>query len=262
MTIQVFRVVRWSAGNPWKAIVGWALFGSVRLAVGIGVGGRPATAEDFRIGGAGRAEAMAAEGGLQQRAAERVLITAPGGTVLDATAADAAVRDVARRTPPPEVEAVGEPVASKDGTALRADVTLKGPEPEGRKHVAPLLAQTAEARAAHPGLRIEETGGPSISKGVERLRSEDPGVVALLSADPTSTVLAPRVAERLVARIRRPPVSLTPARSTSSGPWRTVCPPRNRPAPHHRRGHRQVPPPEGLRRTRRRRPHPCRRQGP
>lgn len=93
------RMARWSAGHPWRAIVCWLLFVVLCLDVGITVGGNPATTEDFRIGEAGRAEAMAAEGGLQQRPVERVLITArPGTGPLDLTAADAAAKDVADMT--------------------------------------------------------------------------------------------------------------------------------------------------------------------
>ncbi|WP_067462661.1 MMPL family transporter [Actinomadura macra] len=161
------RAARWSAGHPWSAIAGWFLFVALCLGVGIAVGGNPAVSADFRVGEAGRAEAMAAEGGLQQRPVERVMISGAGA--VDAAAQD--VGDRMRRMP--EVESVAAPVRSADGRVLRVDVTLKGPELEGRKHVEPLREQTARVQAAHPGLRVEETGGPSVSKGVEELRGKD-----------------------------------------------------------------------------------------
>jgi putative drug exporter of the RND superfamily len=169
------RMARWSAGHPWRAIVCWLLFVVLCLGVGIAVGGNPATTEDFRIGEAGRAEAMAAEGGLQQRPVERVLITArPGTGPLDLAAADAAAKDVADRMRGlPEVRSVAAPVHAANRTAVRVDVTMKGPELEGKKHVDALLAQTAEVQQANPGLRVEETGSPSISKGVDKLRGDD-----------------------------------------------------------------------------------------
>lgn len=168
-------MARWSAGHPWRAIAGWFLFVALCLGAGISLGGNAATSEDFRIGEAGRAEAMAAEGGLQQRPVERVLITAePGSGALDRAAAEEAAADAAARMRRlPEVASVSAPVSSADGTAVRVDVTLKGPELEGRKHVEPLIAQTAAVQAAHPGVRVEETGSPSISRGVEKLRGED-----------------------------------------------------------------------------------------
>ncbi|MYS05814.1 MMPL family transporter [Streptomyces sp. SID6041] len=175
MTNLPVRMARWSAGHPWRAIVGWFLFVALCLAAGISVGGNPATSEDFRIGEAGRAEAFAAEGGMQQRPLERVLISAaPGAGRLDPGAADAAARDIgARMRKLPEVLSVAPAVRAADGTAVRIDVTMKGAELDGKKHVDPLLAQTAEVQAAHPGLRVEEVGSPSIGKGVEKLRGDD-----------------------------------------------------------------------------------------
>jgi len=175
MTDLPVRVASWSAQRPWRAIAGWLFFVVLCLGVGIAVGGKPATTEDFRIGEAGRAEAMAAEGGLQQRPMERVLITAgPGGTRLDQATADAAARDVtARMRALAEVESVSAPVWSADSTAVRLDVTLKGPELDGKKHVGPPREQTAQVQAVYPGLRVEETGSPSISLGVGELRSKD-----------------------------------------------------------------------------------------
>ncbi|MYW05458.1 MMPL family transporter [Streptomyces sp. SID3343] len=169
------RVARWSAGHPWRAIAGWFLFVALCLGAGISVGTNAAVAEDFGVGEAGRAELMAIDGGLQQRPTERVLITAKSGAgPMDAAAADAAARDVANRMKAlPEVLSVAEPVRSADGRMLRVDVTMKGTELLGKEHVDPLQAQTAKVQAAHPGLRVAETGGPSISEDVQGQRGDD-----------------------------------------------------------------------------------------
>lgn len=50
---------------------------------------------------------------------------------------------------------------------------MRGAEFDGKKHVDALLAETAEVRAAHPGLLVEEVGSPSIGKGVDELRGDD-----------------------------------------------------------------------------------------
>ncbi|MFH8369631.1 MMPL family transporter [Streptomyces sp. NPDC018031] len=175
MTNFPVRMARWSARNPWRAITGWFLFVALCLGTGVAVGSNPATSEDFHIGEAGRAEAMATEGGLQQKPVEHVLISAkPDTGRLDRAAADAAARDViARMGRLPEVRSVGAPVGSADGRAIRVPVTLRGAELDGKKHVEPLRAQTAAVQDAYPGLRVEETGGPSISKGVEKQRGSD-----------------------------------------------------------------------------------------
>ncbi|MES9521994.1 MMPL family transporter [Streptomyces capoamus] len=169
------RMARWSAVHPWRGIVGWFVFVVLCLGIGMSVGTTAATTEDFRIGEAGRGEAIAAEGGLQQRPVEHVLITTkPGTGKLDIAAADSAAADVAARMSKlPEVLSVADPVRSAAGTAVRVTVTMRGPELAGKKHVDPLIEQTTAVQKAHPGLRVEETGSPSISKGVDELRGDD-----------------------------------------------------------------------------------------
>ncbi|MEU2235916.1 MMPL family transporter [Streptomyces vietnamensis] len=175
MTNPTVRMARHSARHPWRALIGWLLFVALCLGAGIALGARPATTEDYRIGEAGRAEALAAEGGLQQKPLERVLIrAAPGTGPLDRTEAEAAAREIgARMRQLPEVLSVADPVADARRTALRVDVTMKGAEFDGKQHVDALLAQTAEVRAAHPRLLVEEVGSPSIGKGVDKLRGDD-----------------------------------------------------------------------------------------
>ncbi|MFI7383988.1 MMPL family transporter [Streptomyces sp. NPDC049813] len=175
MTNYPVRMARWSAGHPWRAISGWFLFVVLCLGAGIAVGGTAATSADFGVGEAGRGEAIARDGGLEQRPVERVLIEHRDGRApLDRAAAGAAARDVsARMRALPEVRSVAAPVWSKDGTAVRVDVTMKGTELDGKKHVDPLRARTAAVQKAHPGLRVEETGGPTISQGVDKLRGSD-----------------------------------------------------------------------------------------
>ncbi|UFQ20387.1 MULTISPECIES: MMPL family transporter [Streptomyces] len=166
-------MARWSALHPWRAIVGWLVFVVLCLGGGIAVGLNSATSEDFRVGEAGRAEALAAEGGVQLRPTEQVLIRAASGP-LDEAAADAAVKDVtARMKALPEVASVAEPVRSADGRVLRVQVELNGSEQEDQEHVPPLQAQTEKVAQAHPGLVIEETGDASVSKGVSDQRGED-----------------------------------------------------------------------------------------
>ncbi|MFC4909159.1 MMPL family transporter [Actinomadura gamaensis] len=184
------RVARWSAHHPWRAIAGWILFVMVCLGVGISVGGHAATSEDYRVGEAGRAEAYAAQGGLQQKALERVLIAAKGDGRLDASRGAEIARDVRERMGRlPEVESVAAPVWSADGRAVRVDVTLKGPELDGRKHVAPLLAQTDEVRRANPDLAVDEAGSPSISKDVQGQRGKDLSQTELFALPVTLIVL-------------------------------------------------------------------------
>ncbi|MCP2343001.1 MMPL family transporter [Actinomadura rupiterrae] len=183
------RVARWSAHHPWRAIAGWVLFVMVCLGAGISVGGNAAKSEDYRVGEAGRAEAYAAQGGLQQKALERVLIQAKDGK-LDAARGAALAGDVRERMARlPEVESVAAPVWSADGRSVRVDVTLKGPELDGRKHVDPVLAQTEQVRKANPDLVVDEAGSPSISKDVQGQRGSDLSRTELFALPVTLIVL-------------------------------------------------------------------------
>lgn len=167
------RAARWSALNPWRAITGWLVFVVLCLSAGIAVGTHNATTEDYRVGEAGRAEAMASEGHLQRKPVEQVLVSARSGA-LDRQAAESAARAVAARMRKlPEVEGVAEPRTSGSGKVLMVQVTMRGPELDARKHVGPLRAQTAAVQKAHPDLLVEETGSPSISKGVDAQRGSD-----------------------------------------------------------------------------------------
>ncbi|WP_405700334.1 MMPL family transporter [Streptomyces sp. NBC_01383] len=173
MRMRPVRMARWSARHPWKAIVGWFVFVLLCLGAGITAGGNPATTEDFWVGEAGHAESMATDGGLQRRPTEHILIRAASGP-LDTAKATAAARDVtARMSALPEVAEVGPPVRSKDGTALRVAVVMKGAELDARKNVVPLLDASAKVAAGYPELIVEETGSPAISKGVNDQRGKD-----------------------------------------------------------------------------------------
>ncbi|MEU5882784.1 MMPL family transporter [Spirillospora sp. NPDC047279] len=183
------RMARWSAHHPWRAIAAWFLFVFVCLGLGIAVGGNAAQSADYRVGEAGRAEALQEQGGMERRPLERVLITAPG--TADHARTSAAARDVTGRMRAlPEVASVAPPVRSADGRSVRVDVTMKGTEQDGKKYVEPLLAQTAEVQKAHPDLRIDESGGPSISRDVQGQRGEDLSRTEMIALPVTLIVLA------------------------------------------------------------------------
>ncbi|MDQ1017712.1 MMPL family transporter [Streptomyces afghaniensis] len=168
------RVARWSARHPWRAIAGWLVFVALCLAVGSAVGTNSAKTADYRVGEAGRAEALAAEAHLERRAAEQVLISARSGGALDQGAARAAADDLSDRMRRlPDVAEVADPLLSGDRRTLMVEVALKGEERDAKDKVDALVAQTAAVQKSHPGLLLEETGSPSVSKGVDQQRSDD-----------------------------------------------------------------------------------------
>ncbi|GAA2060536.1 MMPL family transporter [Streptomyces albiaxialis] len=167
------RAARWSALHPWRAIGAWFLFVALCLGAGSAVGTHSATTEDFRIGEAGRAEAMAAEGGIQREPVEQVLVSARSGAPAGEEARAAAREAADRMRALPEVARVGAPARSADGKVIRVPVTMEAAELEASDHVGPLLDATAAVGKRHPGLRVEETGSASIGEGVDGQRDED-----------------------------------------------------------------------------------------
>ncbi|MER7028595.1 MULTISPECIES: MMPL family transporter [Streptomyces] len=167
------RVASWSAAHPARAVIGWCVFVALCLALGSAVGTRQAGDRDYWVGEAGRAEAIATEGGLQHKAAERIMITNRSGGPVGGAAHDAAQDVVARMKPLPQVLRVADPVRSENRRMLMVEVTVKGPRLEARRHLDPLLKQTAEVQRAHPDLRVEETGEASVSKGLDTSRADD-----------------------------------------------------------------------------------------
>ncbi|MFF4014344.1 MMPL family transporter [Streptomyces sp. NPDC001843] len=166
------RIACWSARHPWKAVVGWVLFVALCLGVGGGVGTHEATTADYRVGEAGRAEAMAAEGHLERLSAEQVLISARSGPLGD-RAASAARELTARMKRLPEVAGVAAPVRSSDGRVLMVEVSIRGEERDADDKVDALVAQTTATQKAHPELLLQETGSASTSKGVDQQRDDD-----------------------------------------------------------------------------------------
>lgn len=167
------RMARWSARHPWRAIVGWLVFVALCLGAGSAVGTNSARTADYRVGEAGRAETLAAEAGLERRATEQVLISARSGA-LDQGAARAAAKDLtARMKRLPEVAGVAAPLLSDDRAILMVEVALKGEERDAKDKVDAVTEQTAAVQSAHPGLLLQETGSPSVSKGVDQQRSDD-----------------------------------------------------------------------------------------
>ncbi|MGW5130676.1 MMPL family transporter [Streptomyces sp. NPDC004135] len=174
MNSWTVRVARLSARHPWRAIAGWLVFVVLCLGVGSAVGTNSAKTADYRVGEAGRAETLAAEAGLERRAVEQVLISARSGGALDEGAARAAADELSERMRRlPEVAGVAEPALSKDHRILLVEVALKGEERDAKDKVGALVAQTSAVQERHPALLLEETGSPSISKGVDRQRSDD-----------------------------------------------------------------------------------------
>nr|WP_221380073.1 MMPL family transporter [Actinoplanes polyasparticus] len=184
------RMARWSAEHPWRAIALWVVFVAVCFVGGNAAGLKEATATDDAIGEAGRAYVMIEEGGFADEPAEdNVLITARSGKLDNAAAQRAAADATTKLRTVTGVASVGKPVPANDGSALLLSITMAGDPETASDRVEPLRAATAEVQRAHPDLRVEQVGGPSIGKALDDTLGEDFKRAEILSLPVTLAIL-------------------------------------------------------------------------
>ncbi|GAB3521717.1 MMPL family transporter [Phytohabitans suffuscus] len=183
------RVARWSAEHPWRAIALWVVFVAVCFVGGNAAGLNEATDEDQAIGEAGRASVIEIHGDFENPAVENILITAPSGQ-LDRGAADAAAADaIARMRATAGVAKVDDAVPARDGSALLIGITMTGDPDTASDRLQPLEETTSALQRAHPQVRIEEVGGPSIGKALDDTLGADFKRAELLSLPVTLAIL-------------------------------------------------------------------------
>ncbi|GLH96151.1 MMPL family transporter [Phytohabitans aurantiacus] len=183
------RVARWSAEHPWRAIALWVVFVAVCFVGGSAAGLKEATDEDEAIGEAGRASVIEIAGNFDEFATENVLITAPSGQ-LDRAAADAAAADAVTRMKATEgVASVADPVQARDGSAVLVAITMTGDPDTASDRLAPLQATTTGLQQAHPDVRVEQVGGPSINKALDDTLGDDFKRAEMLSLPVTLLIL-------------------------------------------------------------------------
>ncbi|WP_089156978.1 MMPL family transporter [Micromonospora sp. NBS 11-29] len=183
------RLARWSAEHPWRAIALWVVFVAVCFVGGNTAGLNEATDADQAIGEFGRAELIVDSGGFHEPATENVLITARSGA-LDPAAAKAVAEDAAGRLRQVDgVASVGTPLPSRDGGALLLPITMSGDPETAGDRVQPLRDATATVQAAHPELRVEQVGGPSIDQALDDTLGKDFKRAELLSLPVTLAIL-------------------------------------------------------------------------
>jgi RND superfamily putative drug exporter len=93
------------------------------------------------------------------------------------------------RTALPEVAAVGEPVRSADGSAVRVPVTMAGDPDTARRAAGSLVAQTDAVQAAHPDVLVAQTGSASMSAGVDENLGQDLSRTEMISLPVTFVIL-------------------------------------------------------------------------
>jgi RND superfamily putative drug exporter len=167
----------------------WIVFVAVCFVGGNAAGLTEATDSDQAIGEAGRAGVIVSDGRFAAPPVDNVLITSRGGPLDPAAATDAATDAAARLRQVTGVASVGEPVTSRDGSALLLPVTMTGDRETASDRVGPLLDATAAVQAAHPGVRVEQVGGPSIGRALDDTLGRDFQRAELLSLPVTLAIL-------------------------------------------------------------------------
>jgi RND superfamily putative drug exporter len=170
-------------------VLGWIAF----VVVCVGIGGIAGTATqtdtDQAVGEWGRAERMIEAGHFDDPAVENVLITARSGR-LDADAASAAATEAAGRLHGlSQVASVSAPVTAPGGKAVLVRAAMTGAADDAGTNVQPLLDATAAVQAAHPDLRVEEVGGGTIDKALDKTYGEDFQRAEVLSLPVTLVIL-------------------------------------------------------------------------
>lgn len=180
---------RWSVSRPRLIILAWGLFVLGCIGVGLAVEPNRTSPKDFFVGEAGRAEAAIDAADISLPVIERVLIRAKDRSASQSDIIEAAAQVDGRMKAHPAVASVDPPVFSPDRRAAMVAVTLRGDSKAARPHIAELLEVTAAVQAGRPHLEIIETGGPSISRGLQKLLGDDLKRAELITLPITLAIL-------------------------------------------------------------------------
>src|SRR5690348_1023117 len=178
----VERIAGWSARHRKTALFGWLLLVAGAVVIGNMLGTKNLNSYD--PGQAGRAERVLARPGVVQPAAETVLIQARSGTrtvasdpeirraIRQVTAALGALPKVATGIESPLAPGGGK-LISRDGRSALVTFNVAGNPDNADQTVVPAERAIAAIQAAHPGLRVAESGQASVDRATSNIISSD-----------------------------------------------------------------------------------------
>jgi len=178
----VERVAGWSARHRKTALLGWLLLVAGAVVVSSMLGTKNLNSYD--PGQAGRAERVLSKPGVVQPAAETVLIQARGGTrtvagdpeirraVRQVTRALGAMPGVATGIRSP-LSPGGAKLISRDGRSALIMFNVAGNPDNADQTVVAAERAVAAVQAAHPGLRVAESGQASVDRATNNIISSD-----------------------------------------------------------------------------------------
>jgi len=179
---MVERVAGWSARHRKTALFGWLLLVVGAVMVGSMLGTKNLNSYD--PGQAGQAERVLSRPGVVQPASETVLIQARSGTgtvasdpeirraIRQVTAALGAMPKVASGIESPLAPGGGK-LISRDGRSALIMFNVTGNPDNADQTVVAAERAVASVQAAHPGLRVAESGQASAGRAINDIISSD-----------------------------------------------------------------------------------------
>jgi uncharacterized membrane protein YdfJ with MMPL/SSD domain len=189
------RAGRWSARHRKIAIFGWLAFVIAAFMIGGNLGTKTLSELDQGVGDSGQA-ARVVDKAYPKQEGEQVFVQSRTVKNTD-PAYRATVHDIERRLAAnPEVREVKSPYSkanpgqlSRDGHAALVNFEIAGDPDQAQDKVDAILATTAAAAKAHPDFRIEEFGGASAGKQVDKMFSDDLHKAETISLPVTLVIL-------------------------------------------------------------------------
>ena len=151
----------WSARHRISAIVGWLLLVIVTMLIGGAVGQVTMTKAEYGAGESGRAQWLLTNAGVADPAQELVLVHSTAAAPRFQAAVRAVVSDM-RATG--RIQDLRPPVVSPTRHDVLIQFAMKGNPDTADQRVQPVLTAVARARAAYPGVTIEQFGEASANK--------------------------------------------------------------------------------------------------
>jgi uncharacterized membrane protein YdfJ with MMPL/SSD domain len=190
------RAGRWSAQHRRKAVLGWLAFVILAVFIGGKVGTKTIPSDQEGMSGDSKRAQQIEKDAYPQTAGEQVLIQSKTQSPGD-PAYRAVVKDVEHRLAgQPDVKNIKSPYAkananqvSRDGHTVLVNFEIKGDADKAQDKVDPIVAQTTAAQRAHPDYRIEEFGGASSGKVIDKMFSDDLHKAETISIPVTLAIL-------------------------------------------------------------------------
>jgi uncharacterized membrane protein YdfJ with MMPL/SSD domain len=183
------RAGHWSATHRKQAIGLWIAFVVVALIAGGAVGQRSLTDAETEVGETRTAELALEDRGLDDPAAESVLIQGKSGTGTSQEL-EAAAADVRRELESSgQVAKVDPAQPSAEGRALLVNADLKGDPDEAEDKADAIFAAVDSAQRANPGMQIGVAGDATADKQLSESLESDFAQAEKLSLPITLLIL-------------------------------------------------------------------------